>query len=65
MPDSSDEQLLDTIDVAVKIKAKEGTLERWRQIGIGPDYIRVGRLIRYKQSAIDRWLSDQTVAIRD
>ncbi len=37
-------------------------LEKWRQLGTGPDYIKVGRLVRYKKSALDAWLTERTVA---
>ena len=37
-------------------------LEKWRQLGTGPDYIKVGRLVRYKKSALDEWLTERTVA---
>ena len=37
-------------------------LEKWRQLGVGPDYIKVGRLVRYKKSALDAWLTERTVA---
>ena len=36
-------------------------LEKWRQLGTGPDYIKVGRLVRYKKSALDAWLTERTI----
>ena len=36
------------------------TLERWRATGHGPDFIKVGHLVRYRQSALDRWLRRRT-----
>jgi hypothetical protein len=32
------------------------TLERWRLQGRGPRYVRIGRSVRYKQSALDDFL---------
>ena len=32
------------------------TLQRWRHEGVGPAWIRVGRLIRYRKSALDAFL---------
>ena len=37
-------------------------LEKWRQLGTGPAYVKVGRLVRYKKSALDAWLTERTVA---
>ncbi len=37
-------------------------LEKWRQLGTGPDYVKVGRLVRYKKAAVDAWLTERTVA---
>ncbi len=35
------------------------TLQRWRQRGFGPKFLRVGNSIRYRQSDLDEWLSDR------
>ncbi len=35
------------------------TLQRKRRDGTGPVYIKVGRLVRYRQSDLDAWLADQ------
>jgi len=52
--------LLDTPALAEEIQASEPTIVSWRQNGTGPDYIRVGRLIRYRRSDVDRWLEENT-----
>jgi hypothetical protein len=36
------------------------TLQRWRFDGVGPDWCRVGRLVRYRRSALDRYLAART-----
>jgi hypothetical protein len=36
------------------------TLERWRKDGAGPAYIKVGHLVRYRESDVERWLDEQT-----
>jgi hypothetical protein len=33
------------------------TLEMWRSNGDGPEFVKVGRLVRYEQSALEQWLS--------
>ena len=36
------------------------TLEKWRKDGDGPPYIKVGHFVRYRESAVQRWLDQQT-----
>jgi predicted DNA-binding transcriptional regulator AlpA len=38
------------------------SLEKWRRQGGGPDYIKVGRCVRYASSAVDAWLEQRTVS---
>jgi len=47
------QQLADELQVSVR------TLERWRQVGTGPAFVRVGRSPRYRRSDIDAWLERQ------
>jgi excisionase family DNA binding protein len=47
------QQLADELQVSVR------TLERWRQEGIGPTFIQVGRSPRYRRSDVDAWLEQQ------
>lgn len=35
------------------------TLQRWRLEGIGPKFLKLGRLVRYRQSDLDRWVAAQ------
>jgi len=36
------------------------TLQRWRLEGIGPIYVKLGRLVRYRQTDLDRFLDEST-----
>ena len=47
--------------VAEYLGVNRVTLEKWAQLGTGPVYIKVGRLVRYRKSDLDRWLAEQTV----
>lgn len=47
------EELSEYLDIPVK------TLYKWRQDGVGPASVRVGRHIRYFVSDIQDWLLDQ------
>jgi len=35
------------------------TIEDWRRKGTGPDYVTVGKHVRYNKAAVDRWLEGQ------
>jgi helix-turn-helix protein len=41
----------------------EHTLAQWRSKGKGPDYIKVGRHVRYRWSAVNTWLDEQSTAV--
>jgi hypothetical protein len=34
------------------------TIRGWRLVGIGPPHVRLGGLVRYQRSAVDRWIAD-------
>jgi predicted DNA-binding transcriptional regulator AlpA len=36
------------------------TLERWRQRGYGPPWVKIGRAVRYRWSDVEEWLASQT-----
>lgn len=43
-----------TKDIAVNCGIKEGTLAYWRSAGIGPKFVRVGRVVMYpKEPMLD------------
>jgi predicted DNA-binding transcriptional regulator AlpA len=37
------------------------TLRQWRYLGTGPQYVKVGRHVRYRRTDLDKWLADRTV----
>lgn len=53
-------RLLDTAQAAEYLRVQVQTLANWRVEGRGPAFVRVGRLIRYRLSAIDAWLAKQS-----
>lgn len=53
--------MLDQPSTAEYLDVSERTLEDWRQKKRGPAYVRIGRLIRYRQSDLDAWLKVRTV----
>jgi predicted DNA-binding transcriptional regulator AlpA len=57
---ASNSQLIDTIQLAGYLGNEVNTCEGWRLKGIGPRYIKVGRLVRYRIEIVDQWLESQT-----
>jgi excisionase family DNA binding protein len=49
-------------EVADVLGVPEHTLAQWRSKGKGPDYIKVGRHVRYRWSAVNEWLDAQSCA---
>jgi predicted DNA-binding transcriptional regulator AlpA len=43
----------------LQVAEREGlavkTLSNWRALGIGPAFVKVGRLVRYEESAVVAW----------
>jgi hypothetical protein len=55
------DQLLDTEELARCLKnVSPRTVERWRTTGQGPVFVRVGRRVLYRRSAIQDWLNQQS-----
>ena len=40
------------------LKVSESTLSRWRSAGMGPPFIRMGGIARYRIEAVDAWLAE-------
>ena len=53
-------KLLDTPELAAYLDNQTNTLEGWRVKGIGPRYIKIGRLVRYRIEDVERWIEAQT-----
>jgi hypothetical protein len=59
--DVLNEQLLNDEQTAAVLGVAPTTLPAWRHYGRGPDYIKVGKLVRYTPSKIRAWLDKQNV----
>ena len=53
-------KLLDTNQLAEQLLNKSNTIEGWRIKGVGPRYIKIGRLVRYHLEDVGLWLEAQT-----
>ncbi len=56
-PMSDDEGLLTERDAAELLQLELSTLRRWHREGTGPPCLEIGRQVRYRQVAVQRWLT--------
>jgi excisionase family DNA binding protein len=52
--------LIDEVELAVRLGVSRSTLQSWRYEGRGPRFIKLGRLVRYRNADIDAYLKAQT-----
>lgn len=52
--------LLTTEEASALLRVHRSTLLRWRKVGGGPRFTRVGRFIMYTQEALDAWLAENS-----
>lgn len=60
--DLSHRGALDTIDAAAYTGIARATLKKWRVVGTGPTYVRVGSKIVYLVDDLDAFLRSHRVA---
>jgi predicted DNA-binding transcriptional regulator AlpA len=51
--------------VSQKTGFAEQTLANWRVLGKGPAWFKIGRLVRYDEAEVDRWLAKFSAAEKD
>jgi predicted DNA-binding transcriptional regulator AlpA len=52
----TDIQLLDEQEVSRRLSVSVNTLRYWRACGDGPNYVKLGRLVRYDAVALEKFL---------
>lgn len=52
--------LIDEVTLALRLGVSRSTLQSWRYEGCGPRFIKLGRLVRYRNADIDAYLQAQT-----
>jgi predicted DNA-binding transcriptional regulator AlpA len=57
------EQMATARDVAAVLGIPEHTLAQWRSQGKGPDYVKVGRHVRYDWSDVKRWIAGRKMTV--
>jgi predicted DNA-binding transcriptional regulator AlpA len=62
--DNQFEELIPEVQLAAEVGVVDRTVREWRERATGPDYIRIGRSIFYRRSAIAEWIEGRTVRHR-
>lgn len=60
MTATSQTNFLNTTQLADRLTNRKNTIEGWRVKGIGPRYVKIGRLVRYRIEDVEAWLEKQT-----
>lgn len=48
-------------EAAILLRCSQRTLERYRLSGSGPLYVKAGRLVRYRESDLEKWIASRVV----
>jgi predicted DNA-binding transcriptional regulator AlpA len=51
------QKLASGAEVAGMLGIPEKTLTQWRSDGKGPEYLKIGRYVRYRWDAVNEWLA--------
>ena len=51
--------LLTEVEAARLLRIAPRTLRWWRQKGTGPPYVRLGRRVMYRRTAVQKWIEDK------
>lgn len=57
--EQSERPLVTPTELAEFLGVPPHTLAQWRSRGLGPAFVRIGRHVRYRWSAVERWLDDR------
>lgn len=53
-------ELIDESAVARQLDCEVKTLQAWRCRGVGPEFVKVGRLVRYDPKKVELWIKSRT-----
>lgn len=59
-PQSPQKVVLTTREAAAFLGLAVSTLNKWRCYGEGPQFIKLGRAVRYRQDALERYVETST-----
>lgn len=54
-------RLMTSREVAEYLRISESLINSYRADGIGPVYIKMGKLVRYRLEDVEEWMSKQAV----
>jgi predicted DNA-binding transcriptional regulator AlpA len=54
------DRLLNEHEVSALLNIAVPTLRRWRWVGCGPRFVKIGRAVRYEPGELRRWIAAQT-----
>lgn len=49
-------------ELAKQLGKSPAALAQWRYLGVGPQFIKLGRNIRYRRRDVETWLDQQTIS---
>jgi excisionase family DNA binding protein len=55
-------EVMTTIEAAAYVGLKKPTMERFRFLGQGPAYCKLGGAVRYRKKDLDAWLDSRAVS---
>ncbi len=55
-------EVMTTIEAAAYVGLKKPTMERFRFLGQGPVYCKLGGAVRYRKKDLDEWLDSRLVS---
>jgi predicted DNA-binding transcriptional regulator AlpA len=59
MSEQPDIQYLTPDDLSAMLQIAVGTISNWRARKIGPEFIRIGGVVRYHPEAVSAWIAAQ------
>lgn len=54
--------LMTSAEVAELLRTPEGTLRFWRATNRGPESFKIGGRVRYRRTAVQKWIAEQESA---
>ena len=57
------EKLMNTNELAEFLGIAVSTIVDYRLKGIGPVYVKIGHLVRYRKADVDNWVANKAVVI--
>jgi predicted DNA-binding transcriptional regulator AlpA len=54
-------ELINECAVARRLDCEVKTLQAWRCRGVGPEFVKIGRLVRYDPRKVEAWVKARSV----